>query len=105
MDRGCDLWPTTAPVYHRVCVSVCAWFQFAREIAPVRVSPLMHLYSENLTSSLAACNATMAQVYTFLGLPPLRENCNISAVPVEWPCDIQNDPKCSLEKFAGRLSE
>ena len=71
----------------------------------MRVSPLMHLYSENLTSSLAACNATMAQVYTFLGLPPLRENCNISAVPVEWPCDIQNDPKCSLEKFAGRLSE
>ena len=39
------------------------------------------------------------------GLPPLRENCNISAVPIEWPCDIQNDPTCSLEKFGAKLSE
>ena len=25
--------------------------------------------------------------------------CNISAVPIEWPCDIKDDPKCSLEKY------
>ena len=65
-------------------------------------SPLLHVYSENLTSSLEACNRTMARVYAFLELPPLAENCNLSAVPTEWPCDIQNDPSCSLEKFAAR---
>lgn len=82
------------------------WFQLARDIAPLDTSPLLHLYSENLTTSLAVCNATMARVYAFLGLPSMHDNCNISAIPVEWPCDIQNDPKCSMEKFsAEKLAE
>ena len=70
-------------------------------------SPLLHVYSENLTSSLAVCNSTMAKVYGFLGLAPMRDNCNITAIPVEWPCDIQNDPKCSMEKFTStdKMSE
>ena len=49
----------------------------------------------------------MAKVYGFLGLAPMRDNCNITAIPVEWPCDIQNDPKCSMEKFTStdKMSE
>ena len=74
-----------------------AWFRFARDVAPH--TPLMHVFSENLTSSMRACNTTMATVYAFLGLPPLRENCDVSKIPIEWPCDIQNDPRCSLEKY------
>ena len=75
------------------------WFQFARDMAPLEESPLLHIHSESLTSSLQACNRTMARVYEFLGLESLRDSCNISAIPIEWPCDIQNDPKCSMEKF------
>lgn len=74
-----------------------AWFRFARDVAPR--APLLHIYSENITRSLLECNRTMERVYTYLGLPSLPDNCNISAVPMEWPCDIQNDPKCSLEKY------
>ena len=76
------------------------WFRLAREVAPAAASPLLHLYSENLTSSMRSCNRTMAAVYAFLGLPPLADSCNISAVPSEWSCDIQHDTKCSLEKYA-----
>ena len=74
-----------------------AWFQFARGVGAG--TPLLHLYSENLTSSMAVCNRTMARVYAFLGLPPLKENCDVSKIPIEWPCDIQNDPRCSMEKY------
>jgi len=74
-----------------------AWFRFARDVAPD--TPLLHIYSENLTSSMLVCNHTMARVYAFLELPPLSENCNISSLQLEWPCNIETDPNCSMEKF------
>ena len=76
-----------------------AWFRLARDVAPP-TQPLLHVYSEDLTSAMAVCNATMARVYRFLDLPPLPDNCDISKVPLEWPCDIQKDSNCSLEKYA-----
>jgi len=101
--RGCDLeavaksqamansiGPARFAFQHR------AWFRLAYDVAE---TPLMHLYSENLTSSMVVCNKTMAAVYRFLQLPPLRENCNISSIPIEWPCDIETDPHCSMEKY------
>lgn len=24
---------------------------------------------------------------------------DISKIPIEWPCDIQNDPHCSMDKY------
>jgi len=103
--RGCDLeavaknqayanaiGPARFGFQHR------AWFRLAREVGADL--PLLHIYSENLTVSMVACNRTMARVYAFLELPPLRENCNMSSLPIEWPCDIQQDPQCSMEKFA-----
>ena len=51
-----------------------AWFRFAHEAVPIGRSPLLHIFSENLTSSLEACNQTMARVYAFLDLPSLPNN-------------------------------
>ena len=48
------------------------------------------------------CNRTMERVYTYLGLPSLPDNRNISAVPTEWPCDIQNDPSVHSKSMKRR---
>lgn len=74
-----------------------AWFTLARRLAPT--NPLLHIFTENLTASMVACNHTMARVYAFLELPPLPSNCDMSKVPLEWPCDIRTDPSCSMEKY------
>ena len=75
------------------------WFRTARELHSSAESPLLHIYSEELTGSLIRCNGTMARVYSFLQLPPLPDNCDMAKVPQEWPCDIQADPQCSMEKY------
>ena len=104
--RGCDedavaknqaiansIGPTRFATQHH------AWFRTARELRESAVSPLLHIYSEDLTGSLDRCNETMARVYAFLQLPPLSANCDMAKVPLEWPCDIQLDPQCSMEKY------
>ena len=75
-----------------------SWYAFARGVAPS--NPLLHIYTENLTSSMAHCNATMERVYAYLQLAPMPNNCDVKRLPLEWSCDIRNDPNCSMDKFA-----
>lgn len=75
------------------------WFRVARALSPPIHSPLLHIHSEDLTGSLVRCNTTMARVYAFLGLPSMPNNCDVSKIPLEWPCDIQSDPHCSMERY------
>jgi hypothetical protein len=65
----------THPVSHPSPLTPCSSppVQVRAEVSPT--TPLLHLYSENLISSLHKCNLTMARVCTFLGVEPLANNC------------------------------
>ena len=77
-----------------------AWFRVARAASPGGAAHhLLHLYSENLTRGYDECNATMARVFGFLELRPLRDNCDYTQAEKEWTCDIVNDPNCSIEEW------
>jgi len=76
-----------------------AFFARARELLPLQQSPLLHVYSENLTSSATVCNHTMERVFGFLGLPALQENCETHKLKLDWSCNIREDATCSLDKF------
>ena len=62
--------------HHLVCVEK---FTFPCLVAPT--TPLLHVYSEQLTASRASCEDAMRRLFAFLGVPPLPAVCDRAGAP------------------------
>jgi len=73
-----------------------AFFRHARDkVAPS--TPLLHVYSEELTASRASCEDAMRRLFAFLGVPPLPAVCDRAGAPA--PECRGGDGLCSVEKL------
>ncbi|EOD37906.1 hypothetical protein EMIHUDRAFT_224881 [Emiliania huxleyi CCMP1516] len=70
------------------------------KVAPT--TPLLHVYSEQLTASRASCEDAMRRLFAFLGVPPLPAVCDRAGAPAPERRSGEcrgGDGLCSVEKL------